>query len=42
MTAGLISLGWAVFVATAILLFVGAFMLIMSVRLGTRLLVVHR
>ena len=42
MTAGIVSLGWAVFVAAAILSFVGAFMLIMSVRIGTRLIVVHR
>lgn len=42
MIAGVVSLGWAVLLATAILSFVGAFMAIMSARLATRLVVVHR
>ena len=41
MTGAVISVGYALFLATAILSFVGAFVLVMSARLVTRLLTVH-
>jgi len=42
MTAGMVSLGYAVFLATAILSFVGAFIMIMTARIVTRLFTMHR
>ena len=41
MTGAVVSVGYAVFLATAILSFVGAFIAIMSARLVTRLVTVH-
>jgi|AntDeeMinimDraft_8_1070380.scaffolds.fasta_scaffold03266_2 hypothetical protein len=42
MTAAVVSLGYAVFLAVSILSFVGAFMTIMTARIVTRLFTMHR